>query len=247
VDLAESDWVVRNELGAFLYESGRLEEARAAWEKAAELAPPAVQVPEENMASLLVVESRFGEAIAAFERLPDPITDAVLASNLATAYFFSGREGGLVKAADYYRLAVRIDPLRTDTRRNLADVYLELGRETEALRHYAEALRLTEERLRLDPSHALLRLRQAHYRSRVNDCEKAIAVADALAEDLPEGAVNLHDLAYPYAICKEDAKAIEAIRRSIELGYPGAYMREEPEFRGLADNPEFRRLTLPQS
>jgi len=247
VAIGGDDWFYHNELGAFLLEMGRGEEARAAWEEAARVAPPAVRTPEENLASLLVYEGRFSEAVRAFESLKGPVLDAILASNVATAFYFSDRPDRLTEAEEYYRLAVRLNPNDPEIRRNLADVCLELGRKEQATEHYREALRLTEETLRIHPEDPLVRLHRAHYAARAGECETAVSVARELIEELPAGGRSVHDLAYPFALCGEEREAIETIRRAIDLGYPAEVIRKETEFQGLSEHPEFQRLTDPDS
>jgi len=242
VALSPDDWYYRNHLGGFLLNQGRLAEARDEWVKASRLSPPAVHVVSSNLASLLVLEGRFEEAIVALESLPAPGADPIVATNLATAYYFSDRPERLSRAEEFYRLAVRLSPGNHELRRNLADLYVETGRADAALEHYREALRLVEQRLQIDPHSPTLRLRRAHYAARSGDCASALEVARGLTPDLAPQATNFHDLAYSFALCGERDAALDLIDRAIASGYPPEVIRKEPEFRSLAGDPRFERL-----
>ena len=69
----------------------------------------------------------------------------------------------------------------------------------------------------------------------------------ALGELLPklpkDDAQCAHSVASTYAICGQRGEALAAIRKAIALGFSPKLIREEDEFRSLAGDQEFRRLT----
>ncbi len=243
--LGDRDWFNWNALGAFLHELGRYDEARQAFEQAATLAPEDVAVPHENLVALTVLQGRFDEAIAAYERMVVPIRDATLASNIGTAYYFSDRADRLERAEEYYRLAVQFAPGRAVMRRNLADLYLDQGRREDALHNYREALRIVEQQLRDDPENLTLRLDRALYSAKGDDCAGAASQTDALEPELPRTANNLHRLAHVHALCGRNEQALGAIEAAIALGFSREIIRQESEFAGLRDTPAFVALVAP--
>jgi TolB-like protein/Flp pilus assembly protein TadD len=241
--IRSEDWFNWNSLGSLLERSGRYAEARDAFVTAAEAAPAEVGTPHENLAALTILEGRFDEAIEAYERIPRPIRDPVLASNIATAFYFSSRADKWDQAETYYRLAQRLAPDSPTIRRNLADLYVEVGRHDEALQNYREALRLVEERLRDDPSNHHLRLAGALYAAKAERCSTAMPTATELEAVLPATARNAHKLAQVYAICDRRDDALRMIRDAIDLGISNRIIAQEPEFIPLRADAEFLRLT----
>ena len=94
---------------------------------------------------------RFDEAIDAFERIPEASRGPALASNLATAYFFSDRPDKWEQAEKNYLLAVRLSPRDAMYQANLGDLYARLDRREEAQDRYLRAQSLIEERVEDDP------------------------------------------------------------------------------------------------
>jgi len=55
-----------------------------------------------------------------------------------------------------------------------------------------------------------------------------------------------HSVALAHAVCGERQQALDALRRAMALGFSADLVRDEDEFRLLADDPEFQRLTAKQ-
>jgi non-specific serine/threonine protein kinase len=244
--IGPKDWFNWNALGRFLLKvRANYDEARQAFEKANELAPKSVTIPRQNLAATVFTQGHFDEAVTLYESLPQPISRADLASNIGTAYYFSSlpKSVRLDKAEKYNRLAVQLNPKIAVVRRNLADVLVDLDRRPEALEHYREALRLTEEKLSNDPRDVGLRLDQSVYAAKSDRCDEAVAVADALAKEMPQTAANTHDLASAYALCNRKREALDALESSVRLGYAREAIVKEREFEGVSTDPRFKALT----
>jgi Flp pilus assembly protein TadD len=232
------DWLNWNTLGSFHLRTGRYPAARDAYARAAELAPSDVTWPRENLATLDLLEGRFEAAAEAYEALPGVESNASLASNLGTAYYFLGR---LDEAEPYYRRAVILDPANPKMRRNLADLYLAQGREEAARSEYREALDLIERKLDVE-SGGTLEVVRALLTAKVGDCAEAVPLAARLREELPTTATIAHDLAAAFALCGERERALDALEDALEEGMSPELILNEDEFRPLHDAPEIRRL-----
>jgi len=242
-EMGASDWFNWNALGAFLGDLGRYDEAKQAFEQAGAVAPDEIGVPFENLAVITIQQGRFDEAIEAYEKMPRPIRNSALASNIGTAYYFSERPDKWERVEEYYQLAARLDPRDAVIRRNLADLYIDMGRREEALHHYAEALLLVEQQLEDDPRNQPLRLRQALYAAKAEKCPRAVPMALALSDELPETARGMHQLAQVFGLCGREQEALQALRSAIELGFATEIIRQESEFQSLRENPDFLELT----
>ncbi|WP_329742725.1 tetratricopeptide repeat protein [Dyella sp. A6] len=128
----------------------RIDEARMALNRAAELAPQSVEI-QCNLASLSVQQ---GQPDAAIERLRATLRNhpghpAVL-HGLGTALMFAVR---FEQAREAFAMATHGAPEHPGLRVNLAAAELELGHYTQAEKHAREALQLHP---RMPPAHALL-------------------------------------------------------------------------------------------
>ncbi len=242
VAVDEEDWSSWVALGRLLAQTGELEEAEAAFDRAAALAPDAVTQPRIERATLHLYRGAPEEAITAFEALPQPLGDARVASNLGTAYYFSRRADRLDRAIDYFRLAVQLAPNRAPLRRNLADVYQEVGRAEEARREYRKAFELTGHELQANPTNVELQLQRAEYAAKAGDCASAVGLADAQRASVPPSGQNLHFIASAYALCGRPDQAIDALREAIRLGFSPEIIAGEAEFAALREDPRFGQL-----
>jgi tetratricopeptide (TPR) repeat protein/predicted Ser/Thr protein kinase len=240
VGMRPDSWVVWNQLGSLRLRMGDTAKARIAFERAIATAPPGVTVPLENLASMLAYDGDIAGALAAYEKIPGPITNDETANNIGTLYFFSDR---LPEAEKSFQLASKLAPRDPRYRRNLGDLYLKLGRPAEAVAAYKEALALVDLALATTPRDNDLRLQRALYLARAGECRAAIEYTGGIERELPATAENLHALARPYALCGAREPALAHLRNAIALGYVAERLRDEDELANLANDPEFRRLT----
>ena len=242
VALRADDWVNWNSLGTYLMIQGRYEDALSAFERAAELAPPEIVRPKQQLATYHLHMGRFDESIDAFERIPETSRGPGLASNLGTAYFFSDRSDKWEQAEKNYLLAVRLNPRDAMYQANLGDLYAAIGRREKAQERYLLARSLIEGRIEADPGNPALLTEFADYSAKGGDCETALSLTDELRSTLPDTGPSAHQLAYIFAMCGEDDDAMAAIRRALELGETAEMIRQEDEFRALHARPEFIEL-----
>jgi serine/threonine-protein kinase len=240
--LRPDNWINWNVLGNFLARAGMYEEAGDAYKQSAEVAPPDVSMPREKLATYGLQVGEIDAAIDIYENLPKPIRSPRLASNLATAYFFSERPERWERAEENYLLAVRLNPQDSMYQANLGDLYQRLERFEEAQERYQLACDLLETRVDDDPDDPESLSDLAFYSAKANDCGRAMTLAPQIEELLPDTGPSAHMLAYIYALCGEGDAAMEALARSIELGESTELIRQEDEFRSLRDRPDFQAL-----
>jgi TolB-like protein/Flp pilus assembly protein TadD len=238
-DALRDDWFTSNLLGVFLARHGNYDEARLAFERATVSAGELSTQPRENLATLDLSQGRFDRAIEAYEQLPKPIRHARLASNIGTAYYYSNHPDKWQRAEEYYRLAVELAPRRDLYRGNLADLYLEHGRDQEARKSYRMAWALVEEQLEANPEEPGLLLRRAIYEAKAGECSEAVPHAAALVLAAPQTGPKAYQLAKVFAMCDRRTAALDALRLARRLGESGEVMRRDSEFSALADDPEF--------
>jgi serine/threonine-protein kinase len=240
--LRPDDWINWNVLGNFLADAGKYEEARDAYAKSAEVAPPDVLMPLEKLATYHLQVGEIDTAIDIYESLPKPIRSPRLASNLATAYFFSDRSERWPRAEENYLLAVRLSPQDPMYQANLGDLYQRLERPEEAQERYRRACELLEGWVADDPDNPESLSDLAFYSAKSHDCARAMTLVPQLEELLPDTGPSAHVLAYIYALCGEGDAAIEALTRAVALGESTELIRQEDEFRSLRNRADFQAL-----
>jgi tetratricopeptide (TPR) repeat protein len=240
--LRPDDWINWNVLGNFLARAGKYEEAGDAYREAAEVAPPDVPMPREKLATYGLQMGEIDAAIEIYESLPKPIRSPRLASNLATAYFFSDHPEKWERAEENYLLAVRLNPQDPMYQANLGDLYHRLEQTEEAQKRYQFACDRLEMQVADDPDDPQLLSDLAFYSAKANDCGRTMTMVPRLEELLPDTGPSAHMLAYIYALCGESDAAVEALTRAIALGESTELIRQEDEFRSLRDRPDFRAL-----
>ncbi len=240
--LRPDDWINWNVLGNFLADSGKYEEAGDAYRQAAEVAPPDISMPREKLATYGLQTGEIDAAIEIYESLPKPIRSPRLASNLATAYFFSDHPERWERAEENYLLAVRLNPQDPMYQANLGDLYQRLNQAEEALERYQLACDLLEMQVADDPDDPQLLSDLAFYSAKANNCGRTMTMVPRLEELLPDTGPSAHMLAYIYALCGESGAAIEALTRAIALGESTELIRQEDEFRSLRGRSDFQAL-----
>ena len=199
-------------------------------------------MPREKLATYGLQVGEIDAAIEIYESLPKPIRSPRLASNLATAYFFSDHPERWQRAEENYLLAVRLNPQDSMYQANLGDLYQRLERIEEAQTRYLLACELLAVRFADDPDDPFLMSELAFTSAKASDCARAKTLTPQLEELLPDTGPSAHQLAYVYALCGESDAAVEALTRAIAHGESVELIRQEDEFRSLHDRPDFQAL-----
>jgi tetratricopeptide (TPR) repeat protein len=235
-------WSHWNELGNVLLRVGEHQEARTAYERAAGLAPPELSWPLQNLATLELLDANFRAAIAAYRRIPRPIRDAMLASNIGTAHFYSGNYS---EAETHYRLALRLAPRSATFHRNLGDVLLAEGKIEDARWSYDRALRLAEEQLEVSPDDATLVLQRGLLLAKLGRCPAAIGIVGRAEGSRELAADEAYSGAQILAACGESENALALLEHANRLGASLALAPYEMEFANLQQDSRFVAMATP--
>ncbi len=239
VQLRPDYWRNWNALGALRFR-------RADYRGAADAFRQIVRIfPEKNrgyeqLAAVQLAQGDYAGAAATYERLPRPVQDAILASNIGSAYFYLKRFG---EAERYYHLAVSLEPREPTLRINLGDLLLHMGAADSARAAYRDAVALDEALLHDDPQNPARRLHYAVALAKAGDCAGARTSLASARPGLPaDDAESAHIVARVEALCGRRADAIAALRRALKLGVSPRMVRAEDEFRALTIDPEIQAL-----
>jgi non-specific serine/threonine protein kinase len=240
IAIRPDSWYLWNYLGGLLQSQGDYAGAREAYEKAIGTAPSELSWSTQNLAAMETQQGNFAAAIAIYERLPRPIRNPALASNIGSAYFSAGRLG---EAEEYFRLALRLQPKHPLWHRNLADLLRRRGDAAGARDEYLKAAQLVAKDLEVNPGQETFQLRRALYLAEAGSCREALPVIRRLEESLQPTATNSWQIAQAYAVCGQRIPALAAIRRAVEHGYPASSISQQDEFRPLLSDPALAKLT----
>ncbi|MBN1673873.1 MAG: tetratricopeptide repeat protein [Kiritimatiellae bacterium] len=175
-------------LGSYVANDGRWEEAVPYFEKALELKPDYI-VPRNNMGVAMIQAGRVEEGLAHC-RLAARCAPAK-SRTLALAHFniayASAQLGRRDEARRHYSRAVAVDPLYAEAHYNLATLLDEHGETDEALQHYSEAIRSRPRYAGAYNDIGIIMLRQGKVAEGIRHLVKAVT----LSPDYKEAHYNL--------------------------------------------------------
>lgn len=240
VELRPGSWNNWQSLGNFLMTArADYPGARMAYQRVVELLPESNR-GYEGLGNAYIMEGRYNDAIAAYQRLPLPVTTSGVASNIATAHFFAHQ---LEPALQYYLLAVSLEPQDAGLRQNLGDCYERMGRTSEARSQYREAVSLQRPALAASGGSPREVLTLALYYAKSGDCDACRSLLASCEPTLPrDDAELLHVLAKAQALCGRADEAVETLGRMVRLGQSAGMIGDEDEFRSLRSHPGFKKL-----
>ena len=107
---------------------------------------------------------------------------------------------------------------------------------------YLRAIQLAEERLKINPSDVYALALLGHYHASLGHRELALEYIARAQEAGPKNMYVLYPCATALAILGLPDKAVEALTRAVEFGYPVELARIDAGFRELRQTPRFQQL-----
>ena len=139
VETTEGNGVMESNLGKFLFQQGRLEEALPYLQQAV-VSTPGLPKAHYNLGNALLAQRRVAEALAEFEKhvrlQPD---DPMAQYNLGRVLSEHGRA---VEAVPHLQKAVELSPLMAEAHFKLGNALVQLGRAVEASSQYEQAVKI---------------------------------------------------------------------------------------------------------
>jgi len=216
-----------------------LEEANAASQRALELGP---DLAEAHAARGLAValSKRYEEAESEFEQA------IALNPSLFEAYYFYARtcfqQGKLEPAVELFEKACEV---HEDYQACLlaALSYAGLGRQDDARKAYARALRVTEKHLELNPGDARALTLGAGCLARLDRANDAVRWCERSLQIDAEDPVVVYAVACVYAILGMADRALDGLEKAIASGFGNKkWIENDPDFASLHEHPRFREL-----
>ncbi len=204
-------------MGNFLFSAGRAEEAIDYFLRVTNLTPDN-STGHLNLGSAYYMIGEFENAAIAWQRAVELFPSQVAYANIGASYFFLGR---FEEAIEMYQRAIELAPDDFETWGALGDAcrFAE-GQKESARRAYNKAIELAEDVLRVNPSDADATVMLAHYYANIDESKRAKALLARALKLAPQSMYVCYDAAVTNVSLGETEKALAAIERAVELGYP---------------------------
>jgi len=217
-----------------------LRQAEAASQRALELEP---ELAEAHLSRAIAVwlNRNFPEAEAEFEKAMrlDP--------KLFDAPFFYGRaclaQGKFAEAVRMFERASLLRPEDYQAVHFLALAYKGLGQPAEAHAASLRGLKLSDERIELNPDDSRAHNLAAAVLAGLGETDRALEYARRAAEIDPDDTITLYNVACTYAVLGRGDEALECLERALDKGYGHKdWIAHDPDFDTLRDTPRFKAI-----
>jgi TolB-like protein/Flp pilus assembly protein TadD len=232
-------WSAHAALGTYLWQRGKLEEAASAIRKAADLVPSSANA-WSNLGGVLQMSGDFDGALEAYRRSLQLEPSKEGYSNLGTTLYYLGR---FAEAVESFERAAELGPYDHNMQGNLADALWQVpDRRADAVARYQRASLLAEKQLEATPRDPTLRAQLGFFYGRIGDGERSRRyLSDALGAG-PELLYVQYFAGVAAADRDDRPAALRAVAELVRLGYPPSMLRTAPEFRGLLQDAEYRKI-----
>jgi Flp pilus assembly protein TadD len=239
VEAEPAYWGAHSSLGTYLWQRGKLDEAATAMRRAAELVPSSANA-WSNVGGVLQMKGDFDGALQAYRRSLQLEPSKEAYSNLGTTLYYLNR---FPEAVGNFERAAELGPYDYTVQGNLADALWQVpARRADAVARYQRATLLAEKQLEATPGDPTLRAQLGFFYSRAGDDARSVRY---LSEALKAGADLLY-VQYFAGVAAADRgdrrAALGAVAELVRLGYPPSLLRSAPEFRGLLQDAEYRKI-----
>jgi eukaryotic-like serine/threonine-protein kinase len=232
-------WATYNWLGLFYQRHARYEDAAAMYSQVVALAPDSF-TGYYNLGGVRTLQGKYVEAIPLLEQSLKIRQTADARSNLATTYFQMKR---YAESAAQFEEATKQDKNNYLLWGNLGDAYYWApGRRGEAAAAYAQAIKLGEERLRVNPHDAEVLSSLAIYHAMRGERGPALDKVGAALKLKPRNPDLLFNAGIVYQQAGDTARALDSLEKAVAAGISLAALRDTPNFDNLRANPRFLKL-----
>ena len=239
INLQPNYWRAYMTMGNFMFDAGRVEEAIPYYQRITELMPQS-EIALNNLGAALFVAGNFSDAAQYWQQSLElaPSSDAY--SNVATSLYLEGRYR---KAAELYHKAVEFAPDDCELWGNLADAYNQLPDSADlAGAMYANAIKLAEKRLQINPSDSRTLALMGHYLAMTGQREKALTYIGQAVALSPNGIQVHYYSATALAELGEWERSLDMLERALSLGYPVSVASADANLKALRGIPRYSEL-----
>jgi tetratricopeptide (TPR) repeat protein len=141
-----------------------------------------------------------------------------------------------------FQKAVDLNPNDHTYIGNLADAYRWSSEKDKAKSTYERAIALALQGLRVNPQDATTLKYLAFYYAKNGDARKGLGFIQRARSIDPNSNELMYTEAVVNAIAGQQAEALSSLRSALQKGYSVEQAKADPEFKVLANNPEFDKV-----
>lgn len=238
IELRPNYWRNHGELGLLYLQIGRRPLAAAAFRRVTELLPESAR----GFQMLGAVYQALGELQVARENYERALQLGELPSTYSNIGLLHYVEGNFAEAAKAFERARDLSPSDFRVRRNLGDVYQQLGQTEQAQAEYQRAVELTMDLVKVNPTDATQLGQLAVLEALVGRHRDAKRHADEAVTIAPDDGNLLYFKAVVHARAGEQEAALSSLRDALRHRFPAALIRQQGELTSLEDLPEFNAI-----
>ncbi len=239
IDLRPQYWAGYSWLGLFYREEGRYDDAVRMFQETVTLAPDNFRA-YSNLGGMYVLQGKYPQAIDLLQRSITIRPTVEVYDNLGTAYFYMRK---FDQAAASYEEGLKFDKGSWLSWGNLGDAYSQVpGKREQALNAYREAIRLTDNDLRVNPRDGRTWSLRAAYLAMTDNRQEALKSLQKAVSLAPDNPGVLFRGALIYNHFGETALTLNWIQKALAAGVPANLVNSTPDFDHFHDDPAFQAI-----
>lgn len=240
IDLQPNYWKAQMGMGNYYFYRGQVEEAIPYYRRITELMP-ADGSALNNLGAALFLFGDFKQAAYYWEESLAHDPSSITYSNIATSLYFMGR---YKEAVPLYQKALEFTPEHYEVWGNLGDTYSQIPRNADlATTMYKNAIKLAKSRLQVNSSDSNTLGLIAHYQARIDERELALVNIEKAMALAPDDMYVQSIAATTLATLGDRERALDALERSLDAGYPWRLARADASLKNLRDMPRYLALS----
>jgi serine/threonine-protein kinase len=225
-------------LGVEQMHGGRYSDAAAAFEKMAELQPES-PFPHQLLGNAHLYAGDLDAAVDDYSAAVARGGSFATYSSLGFVHYLKGRFDEAVRS---YQQAIDRRPNSATTHWNLGDAYRRLGKDKEARAAYADALKLFDADLQVNPTDANAIATRATCLARLGRTREALRDAARAARLAPGDQDVQYQHALVLTIGGRTEEAVTALEAAVKSGYSVPLLRLDEDIAPLRRSPRFEAL-----
>ncbi|MEO8054873.1 MAG: protein kinase [Acidobacteriota bacterium] len=238
-------WAPHNRLGALFYSRGDYARAIPEYEEAARL-NPATPRPLSNLVGAYLQIGKLDDAVRAAQKSLELAPSASGWANLGTAHYYAGR---YTEAAAAFEKATAAAPKRSSLWIGLGDALRSSGGDATRTRAaFEEALRRTDDELKVNPKDAAALRNRARVLRNLGDEQRAREAILGARAAAPNDSSILVEASRLALLHHDRAAAFALLSEAVRRGFSPSLLRADPEFAEVKTDPLFEKaLATPRS
>jgi serine/threonine protein kinase/tetratricopeptide (TPR) repeat protein len=239
ISLRPQYWAGYSWLGVFYWQEGRYDDAVKEFKEVTLLAPDNYR-GYSDLGAMYVMKGQNSDAIAVLEKSVARRPNPAAYNNLGNACFSMRK---FDEAARNFKAGLEFEKNNWLSWGNLGDAYYWApGKRLQAGDAYREAIRLADEKLRVDPRDARTWAFRATYQAMTDNKNEALAsLQKALSLEPTRPSVQFR-AALVYNHFGDNDLTLRSLRNATESGLSAALVRDTPDFDHLRTDPQFRAI-----